>query len=120
MRLLVPLAPLVLGVLAFSSASCAVLSSSSHTERSGNYIGEETLRQVQPGHSQEYVRALFGDPTSRSAVSEGVELWKWTYEQETRSSGSVLLVFSSRRSTESGGAVYVEFTDAQVSKIWRD
>ncbi len=99
--------------------SC-LIGSSSKTEYSGRYISAETMREVRPGASMDYVLAVYGEPTSRIESDDGTELWKWQYSQETHSSGSVFLIVASSKSTESEGAVWVKFENDEVVRVWRD
>lgn len=113
--------PLVLAAvtLCLALAGC-IVHVGSRTERTGRYVGVETLAQVQPGKSRDYALALLGEPSSKTAVEGGTEIWKWEYtESKSRESG-VLLVFHGNDRSASEGAVYVELKDGVVVKAWRD
>jgi outer membrane protein assembly factor BamE (lipoprotein component of BamABCDE complex) len=105
-------APLALGA--------CIINAHSHTERSGLYVSAETLRQIEPGRSRDYVLALLGEPTSRTTLDAGVEIWKWAYSETRRSEDTLIFVFSGENSERVAGAAYVEFQDGVVTKTWRD
>jgi len=110
---------LVAVVLPCFLASCIIHARSS-SDRSGHYVGEQTLAQIEAGRSQDYVLGLLGEPTSRTSVEGGIEIWKWAYSESKTSRSGVFLIFSGRTTTSSQGAVYVEFKDSVVVKSWRD
>lgn len=97
-----------------------VIGSSSHTDVSGNYIGNETLAQIQPGKDQAYVLALVGDPSDKTVLTNGTEIWKWRYTEQKKSSGSVIFLLSAESNTNDVKTTYVEFKDGVVVKAWRD
>ena len=98
-----------------------IVHADSQTTHEGRYVGDETLGQIRPGSTQEYVLALIGEPSSRSELSDGSSVWKWAYSQRVTSKNHVLLLFSGDSSRETQGAVYVEFgPDKLVRRTWRD
>jgi outer membrane protein assembly factor BamE (lipoprotein component of BamABCDE complex) len=99
--------------------SC-IINVDSRKERSGRYVGAETLSQVQAGKDQEYVLTLLGEPTRRSTTSSGVEIWSWKYRERKSSEGHLLFVFSTDDSTVTENCTYVEFQDGIVTKTWQD
>jgi outer membrane protein assembly factor BamE (lipoprotein component of BamABCDE complex) len=100
---------------------CVIVNADSHTSHEGRYVGDETLAQIRPGATQEYVLALVGEPSSRNELSDGSAVWKWTYSQRVTSKNHVLLLFSGDSSRVTQGAVYVEFgPDKLVRRTWRD
>lgn len=102
-------------------AGCVIVNADSHTRYEGRYVSDETLAQIQPGATQEYVIALIGEPSSRSELSDNSEVWKWAYSKRVTSQNHVLLLFSGDSSKESAGAVYVDFgPDGLVRRHWRD
>ena len=113
-----PLATLGALVLA---AGCVVVHSDSETHYSGRHVSEATLAQITPGKSQDFVLAVVGEPTSRTRLDDGGELWKWAHTRRETSSGHFILLFSGDRSVTSEGATYVEFTPEKlVRQAWRD
>lgn len=108
-------------VLVGLGASCVVVQSDSRTHYSGRYVSESTLAQVTPGKTQDFVLAVIGEPSSRTTLDDGGEIWKWAHTKREDSSGHLILVFSGGRSVEVEGATYVEFTpDKLVRHTWRD
>ncbi len=100
---------------------CVIINSDSHTTFQGRYVSDETLAQVRTGNTQEYVTALIGDPSSRTDLSDGSAVWKWSYTKRVSSKNSVLLLFSGDSSHENQGSVFVEFgPDELVRHTWRD
>ncbi len=98
-----------------------IASGSSKTYSSGRYIGDQTIARVEPGKTdKQWVMAVFGEPTSRTPLSTGVEIWKWEYTKVTTSSGSVLFIVSGKNRDETIRNVYIEFESDVVTQIWRD
>jgi len=106
-------------VAAFLFPAC-IINVDSHSERSGRYVSASTLQQVEPGRTQSYVLALLGEPTSRTKIDDGTEIWKWAYTETKRSEGSLIFVFSGDDTERIEGAAYVEFKDGVVQKTWQD
>ena len=107
-------------VLAFVASGC-LIGTSSKTKYTGRYIGEETLKQIEPNDSQDEVFSLLGEPTSRTNKASGSSIWKYAYTQATTKPGAVFLLIGSEKTTEIEGAVYVEFdADNRVVKTWSE
>lgn len=101
-------------------AGCRVVSSSTTISQSGNHISPNTLAQVQPGASPEYVLTLLGPPSTKTQLESGIEIWRWHHREERTSKGGVLLLFSGTRETTVERSTFVEFADGAVTKAWRD
>ncbi len=109
---------LIAGVLA--SSGC-LIHSHNRTEYSGKYVGSATFDRIEEGKStSEYVLATLGEPTSRSPLSDGTEVWKWTYRRTHDSSGSVFLIYGGSGHSENEGSAFVVVKDGLVTKKWRD
>src|SRR5262245_11562636 len=106
-------------VLACSLPGC-VIDSSSRSENSGKHVGPETLEQLQPGRSQEFVLGLLGDPTTRSSAGEKTEIWKWEYRRREHHDGSLIFVLDSHKTTEVRSTTYVLFEEGKLAKAWQD
>jgi len=107
-------------VLAFVVSGC-LIGTSSKTKYTGRYIGEETLKQIEPGDSQDEVFSLLGEPTSRTEKASGTAIWKYAYTKATTKAGAVFLLIGTEKTTEIEGAVYVEFDDENtVVKTWSE
>jgi outer membrane protein assembly factor BamE (lipoprotein component of BamABCDE complex) len=112
-------APLAaLAALAFAPG--CILNVDSHRERQGRYVSSATLAQIEPGRSTEYVRALLGEPSSRTVVDGDIEIWKWLYTETRRSGGQLIFIFSGDATDRVEGATYVEFQAGVVRKTWQD
>ena len=116
-RLLAPLAALTASL---PLAGCVVIDTNSHTERSGTEISPTTLAQIEPGKPTEFVIALVGEPSSRTSLSDGTEIWKWTYREKRTSGGHILFVVDSDSTSEKTRTTYVEICAGQVVKAWQD
>ncbi len=97
-----------------------IIDTSSHSEHSGRRVGPETLEQLQPGRSQEFVLALLGDPTTRSRAGGQTEVWKWEYRSREHRSGSLIFVVDSDSTTDVHSTTYALFEDGKVTKVWQD
>lgn len=110
----------VLALLLVALLPGCLIGSSSKTEHTGRYVSEETMREIEPGASKEFVLALCGEPSERIRGAGGAEFWKWSYSQTTDSSGSVLFLISSSSQKKAEGTVWVKFEDDAVVRVWRD
>jgi len=108
-----------LSLVAFGLCGC-IINTGSHSEQSGKYVSQQSFEQISPGKSKEFVLAVLGEPTSKTPLSDGTEIWKWRYRQTKKSSGSVLFVFNGDTTTETDTATYVVFKGDVVSQTWRD
>lgn len=106
---------LLLGCL----AGC-IIDTSSHSERSGREIGRETIAEIQPGRTQEFVLALIGEPTTRSKAGERTEVWKWEFHSKERRNSSLIFVLDSDRTTEVRRTTYVLLEEGKVVRVWQD
>jgi outer membrane protein assembly factor BamE (lipoprotein component of BamABCDE complex) len=110
---------LVLSTLLLAPA-CVVISTDGHEEISGQYVSAETLAQIQTGSTQEYVISLLDEPTSKTALSDGTEIWKWTYSSSSSSSSHLLFLINAEKNTKNHHSSYVQFENGVVTKSWRD
>ncbi len=107
-------------LLACTAVSGCLISGDSHTQTSGQYVSADTLAQITPGKPIDYVIALLGEPTTKSSVSDGTEIWKWTATEHRKSSGGVLFIVGTNNETEHTRSAYVAFRGGVVEKAWRD
>ncbi len=105
-------------LLACTSAAC-ILHIDSNVHRTGRVVGEETLRQLEPGRDEGFVLALLGEPTRRIPV-DGGELWKWESTETRTEEGKLIFVYSSERVDKTTRSVWVEWKDKKVVRSWRD
>lgn len=112
MLLIVPVALLLPGCL---------INSSSRTEYSGRYLSPAAVSQIEPGETKrDFVLATIGEPTTKTTLDDGSEIWKWEYRKTRSSSGSVFLLLNSDSQTRSEGATFVVFRDGVVEKVWQE
>jgi len=109
----------VAATIALAASSC-IINTGSHTKRTGSYISQQTFEQVAPGKKKEFVVAVLGEPSTKTSLSDGTEIWKWMFRQKETRSGSFLFVFSGDDTTETETSTYVLFKDDVVTQAWRD
>jgi len=102
------------------TSSCLV-GRTENTKFSGRYISEDTLRQIEPGDTQDEVLSILGEPTTKTSKESGKSLWKYGYTKATTKTGAVFLLIGSSKTTETEGAVYVEFDSShRVTRTWSE
>jgi outer membrane protein assembly factor BamE (lipoprotein component of BamABCDE complex) len=93
---------------------------SSTVKRDGSYVSDSTLNTIKAGETtQAWVLATLGEPSKKTEIEPGHELWKYEYKEKTSSDGYVFLVFGGSDSKETAGKVFVELKDGVVTKSWR-
>jgi outer membrane protein assembly factor BamE (lipoprotein component of BamABCDE complex) len=97
-----------------------IINANSHTTQSGKFVSPDTVQRLEPGKGADYVTALLGEPSSKQALSDGTEIWKWSYRERKTSSGAVFLIVDSDQTTEVERATYVELKDSKVVRAWQD
>lgn len=90
----------------------------------GVYVSENLLKRVHVDSTRaDWLLAVFGEPTSRAALEDGSEIWKWAYVPVAQE-GSFVTLFS-----PSGGkdepkvqtaTTFVHLRDGVVIDKWRD
>ena len=100
--------------------SGCIIDTSSRDEHTGRLVGAETLGQIQPGQSAEFVRALLGDPTTCSSAGGKTEVWKYEYTKREHKHSSLIFVLDADKSTDVRRTTYVLFEDGKVVKVWQD
>jgi hypothetical protein len=106
-------------ILALAPA-CVVISTDGSEQIEGQYVSATTLEQIQRGSTQEYVLSLLSEPTSKTVLTDGTEIWKWSYSKSTSSKHSLLLLVDSEKCSTNRYNAYVQFEDGVVAKTWRD
>ena len=110
---------LALALFPLFAGGC-LISSDSSQHRSGTYVSDETLHQIDPGKTTSgWVRATLGPPTEVDKLDGSGELWKYTYTERKESSGAVFLIFAGHDKKEISGTVFVEVRNGVVTKTWR-
>lgn len=106
-------------ILGLISAGCLV-GGHSRVERSGSYVADSTFNRIKPGQTDAaWVIASLGQPSERTEIDSGHELWKYTYKETRDSSGYVFLVFGVSDHKVTDGKAFVEVKDGVVVKAWR-
>ena len=94
----------------------------SHTDvrREGTYVSDATLHKIEPGKtSASWVRATLGEPSEKTQIGHGHEVWKYCYKETRDSQGYVFVLFAGSDSRVTDGRVFVELRDGVVTKTWR-
>ncbi len=115
-RIILPL----LVVAAAALLPACLINSDRNVEQRGQFVGPETLSKIEPGRGKDFVLALLGEPSSRSKLEDGSEIWRWSYSEVTSSETGVIFVLGSKSSREKQGVVFVEFEDGLATRAWRD
>jgi outer membrane protein assembly factor BamE (lipoprotein component of BamABCDE complex) len=116
----VAILPLFLAAPLLALSGCLVANSSTE-RRTGDYISNNTWSQIEPGKtSKEWVRSVVGEPTTTTRLTDGTEIWKYSYSIHSDKSNGVFLIYGSDEKTIIDGNAFVEFKDNVVSKNWRD
>ena len=97
-----------------------IITSKGDTSHSGQYISAETFSKVEPGTSSGFVLATFGEPSTRTTLDDGSQIWRWRHTETRSSSGTVIFLLSSSNRTETQHNTFVEFRDGVVVRVWRD
>lgn len=104
-------------------AACApgcLISQHSDEHYSGTYVSEPTFAQIQTGvTTRAWILGTLGEPTTKTQLENGEELWKWQYAKVKQSGGAVLFIFGGSSTSTEGGSAYVQIKDGVVTKAWR-
>jgi outer membrane protein assembly factor BamE (lipoprotein component of BamABCDE complex) len=113
-------AAILLAATACGLGGC-LISSHNSTTISGSYVSPATYDEVKPGETTaEWVKAAFGEPSCKTPLASGEELWKWTYSKTKEGTGTVLFIFGGSDKTETVGHVNIQVRDGVVIHKWRD
>lgn len=88
----------------------------------GVYISENTLERVHTSETRmDWVLAVFGEPTDKTRLADGSDIWKWAYvpmEQEA----SIVSVFGGSKDEPAlqPSTTYLHLKDGVVIEKWRD
>ena len=112
---------IVLSVCLMATAMGGCLIGSSDTETStGKEISKATFNKIEPGvTTKQWIEATLGEPTGKSTLDDGTDVWKWSYARVKSSSGSVLFLFGGSSTKATSGSAYVEMKDGLVTRAWR-
>lgn len=108
-------------VLMCSILSGCVIARSTKVEEKGRKIGESTLSQLENQvTTQEWVRAVLGEPTRSETITEGTEVWVYEYMLKKENRVGVIVLLSSEDEKVESQSVYLEFNDGILSKHWTE
>ena len=113
--------PLAIGVcLALPLLSGCLVGSHESESYSGTTVSAPTFDQIEPGKTTKaWVLGTLGEPSSKTDIENGEELWKWSYTKTQKSNGYFLFVFGGSSEKSASGAAYVQIKDGLVTKKWR-
>lgn len=112
---------LAIGVcLALPLLSGCLVGSHESESYSGTTVSAPTFDQIEPGKTTKaWVLGTLGEPSSKTDIDNGEELWKWSYTKTQKSNGYFLFVFGGSSEKSASGAAYVQIKDGLVTKKWR-
>ena len=113
------IAALALASLGTLMSGC--IGGNSKSKMTGDYVGATTVGKIEPGvTTSDRVLAMLGQPTRRSTLDDGSQLWVWSWKRTSSGGGYVFpIAFGSSRS-ETEGSAFVEIKDGLVVDAWRD
>lgn len=89
----------------------------------GAMVSQKTLDQIEPGKTSKVkLLALLGEPTRKKELSDGSELYTYSYSyvKKTINDVAVFLVLGMHEDDEKHDSLYFEIEDDVVRKFWRD
>lgn len=87
----------------------------------GTYISDELVEEVQTGKTtDDWVLAVFGEPTAKADLRDGTTIWRWTYKP-TEQQASVVDLFSSdpKEPELAARTVFIQFRDSVAIRKWK-
>ncbi|MGI9015245.1 MAG: hypothetical protein ACR2GY_13500 [Phycisphaerales bacterium] len=110
-------------VMFIGSASGCLISSSNSSYETGRRVSQDTMSQVEIGHTSEaWLIATLGEPTTRTTVqgSEHICILRYDYQQRKESGGAVFLLFAGSSSSSNSHSTFFETTHGVVSRMWTE
>ena len=87
----------------------------------GAMVSQKTLDQIEPGKTSKVkLLALLGERTRKKELSDGSELYTYSYVKKTTNNVAVFLVLAMHEDDEKHDSLYFEIEDDVVRKFWRD
>jgi predicted small secreted protein len=115
------LVPLAVVLAATLLAGGCVFGGHKDVHQTGQFVSGETIATIEPGVTKtDWVLATLGQPSAKTTLADGQELWSWRGSRRVESSGYVLFVFGGRDRTYTESTTYVRLKDGVVNKVWRD
>lgn len=87
----------------------------------GTYISDELIDEVETGKTtDDWILAVFGEPTAKAELRDGTTIWRWTYKP-TAQEASVVEIFSSNEEEPklATRTVFIQFRDAVAIRKWK-
>jgi len=85
----------------------------------GYYISDDLYERVKPNDAMDWVTALWGEPTTKSALADGTEVWKWVYREQGFNSSIVQMTKSKDAPTLPQALTFLRVRDNVVIDKWR-
>jgi outer membrane protein assembly factor BamE (lipoprotein component of BamABCDE complex) len=112
---------MVVLVLSMLLSNGCLFGGHSKVKREGTKVGEETIKQIEPGKTDlGWVRAVLGEPSEKIKISDNESIWKYSYKETKDSSGYVFVIFGGSSESISENRFFVQFKDNIVVRSWRD
>lgn len=90
---------------------------------SGTYVSEALFARVKANVTRdEWILAVLGEPDFRSRLSDGSEIWRWSY-QPVAQQGAPLAMWTSGGEQEPSirqSTTFLHLRDGVVVEAWRD
>ena len=87
----------------------------------GTYISDELYDQITLAQAtDDWLIAVLGEPTARTPLRDGSEVWRWTYAPTTQQ-GAVIEIFdkSDKPPKLASRAVFVQLRDLKAIRKWK-
>ena len=91
-------------------------------EYEGVYVSDALLERLQVGTTTaDWVTAVLGEPTSRTTLGDGSEIWKWTYRPIRHQTSLISLLGQGDEEEPNPNPVtaFVRLKDGVVVEKWR-
>lgn len=87
----------------------------------GVYISDELFERVDSGDTtDDWLIAVFGEPTGRATLRDGTEIWRWTYRPIEQSGSVVELLGGDDQDPKlATRAVFVQLRAGRVIEKWK-
>lgn len=87
----------------------------------GTYISDELIDEVDIGDTtDDWVLAVFGEPTARADLRDGTTIWRWTYRPLVQEA-SVIEIFSGDEKDPklATRTVFIQFRETLAIRKWK-
>ncbi len=97
-----------------------IATNSSNTNIAGKTIPDDLFTQIQPGKTKDFVVGLIGDPFKKIAEDNGLEVWRWNYNETKTAERTFMIFYVAVDRTNTIQTAVVAFKDGVVVKAWRE